>query len=271
MKMLVQSDDYGFTKAVTYGINEAINNGILTCAGMLTNMEIAPWVAKFVKKRPDFCFGIDLNVLSGPAISNKSEIPHLVDENGRFIRSSRRVNDPYWTTQEGQEEMFPYEEVKKEFRAQYDRFVELTGRRPGYVQGHSLTTASILKAIREIANEEDLPYTMDYLADSYMSIMLPSEVEDNVSITKVFNAEAQLKKSPLEVFLKHKDELLKQNLVVIEGHMGYVDQDLMLLSSVSLERMKDLELATSVKMKDFVRENKIELVNYYDLIKERKK
>ena len=61
MKLLVQGDDFGFTKAVTYGILEAIDNGILTCTGMFTNMEIAPWAAKFIKDRPNFCFGVDFN------------------------------------------------------------------------------------------------------------------------------------------------------------------------------------------------------------------
>ena len=66
MKLLVQGDDYGFTKGVTYGIIEAIDNGILTCTGMFTNMEIAPWAAQFIKERPDFCFGIDFNLVAGP-------------------------------------------------------------------------------------------------------------------------------------------------------------------------------------------------------------
>ena len=38
MKLLVQGDDYGFTKGVTYGMIDAIDNGILTCTGMFANM-----------------------------------------------------------------------------------------------------------------------------------------------------------------------------------------------------------------------------------------
>ena len=63
MKLLVQGDDYGFTKGVTYGIIEAIDHGIITATGMFTNMPIAPWAATFVKERPDFCFGIDFNIV----------------------------------------------------------------------------------------------------------------------------------------------------------------------------------------------------------------
>ena len=38
MKLLVQGDDYGFTKGVTYGILDAIDNGILRNTGLFANM-----------------------------------------------------------------------------------------------------------------------------------------------------------------------------------------------------------------------------------------
>ena len=271
MKLLVQGDDYGFTKGVTYGIIEAIDNGILTCTGMFTNMEIAPWAAEFIKERPNFCFGIDFNLVSGPSVSPKEEIPHLVDENGRFIRSNIRIKDPRWQTKEGQEEMFPYEEVYKEIRAQYDRFVELTGRKPGYLHGHSIGTDSITKATRQVANEENVPYSVDYMSKAFSSLRIPDEDDEkknNATFNKTFNAEAQLKKNPLKKFLKHKDEILQHEFVVAGGHPGYVDADLMSLTSLSLERMFDLAFVTSDEMKKFVKENNVQLVNYYDLVKE---
>lgn len=270
MKLLVQSDDYGFTKAVTYGIIEGIDNGILTCTGMFTNMEIAPWAAEFIKARPDFCFGIDFNLVAGPSVSPKEDIPHLVDENGRFIRSSVRIRDPRWSTKEGQEELLPYDEVYKETRAQFDRFVELTGRKPGYLQGHSIITDSIIKVIKQVSKEENVPFAMDYFEKAFTTFQLPDdeEVQDNVSVNKVFNAETQLKKNPLRKFLKNKDEILKHEFVISCGHCGYVDAELMSLTSLSLERMRDLELVVSEEMKQFVKDNNVQLVNYYDLVKE---
>ena len=38
MKLLVQGDDYGFTKGVTYGILDAIDNGVLRNTGLFANM-----------------------------------------------------------------------------------------------------------------------------------------------------------------------------------------------------------------------------------------
>ena len=90
MKLLVQGDDYGFTKGVTYGIIEAIDNGILTCTGMFTNMEIAPWAAQFIKERPDFCFGIDFNPVSYTHLAEPVCAAH---RRGNVPALNRRGND----------------------------------------------------------------------------------------------------------------------------------------------------------------------------------
>ena len=48
-------------------------------------------------------------------------------------------------------------------------------------------------------------------------------------------------------------------------HPGFVDADLLKLSSCSLERMRDLEFYLSTEMKDFILENGIELISFSDL------
>lgn len=269
MKLLVQGDDYGFTKGVTYGMIDAIDNGILTCTGMFANMEIAPWAAEFIKARPNFCFGIDFNLVAGPSCTAPEKIPHLVDENGRLIRSSVRIHDPRWQSEEGRAELFPYEEVYTEIKAQYDRFVELTGRRPGYLNGHSIVAETMLKAIRKIADEEDLPFAFDFMQFAFTTFSLPEDEDEknNASVSKVFDAKAQLRKDPLGKFLRYKEEILNHEYVMAGGHPGYVDADLFALTSLSIERCKDLEFVTSPLMKAFVRENQVELIDYYDVAK----
>ena len=266
MKLLVQADDYGFTKGVTYGIIEGIDNGVITSTGVFTNMEIAPWAAGFIKERPDFCFGIDFNLVAGPSVSDPKEIPDLVDENGRFPSSKVRVNNELWKTKDGQNTLFPFDEVYKEYCAQFERFIALTGQRPKYLNGHSIMTDTMIEAMHRIGKEEDLPITFDYMSKFFCTFFeFQDEEEDDVSVTKVFNAEVQIRKSPLNKFKKHKDELLKHEYVLIGGHPGYVDADLFNMTSLSIERCKDLELVTSKWLKDFIKENDIELVSYADV------
>ncbi|MBE5781479.1 MAG: ChbG/HpnK family deacetylase, partial [Clostridiales bacterium] len=161
MKLLTQADDYGFTRGVTAGIIDAIENGMLRNTGMFTNMPSAVPAAALVEKYPHVCFGIDFNLVSGPCISDPALIPHLVDDEGNYIRSSVRIKDPRWQTEEGRREMFPAEEVNREIRAQYDKFIELTGKKPGYLHGHSISPETYNEAIMALSEETGVPYSMD--------------------------------------------------------------------------------------------------------------
>ena len=155
MKLLVQGDDFGFTKGVIYGIVDAIDNGILRNTGLFANSPYARLAASFMDERRDkVCFGIDFNLVSGPSLLKKEDIPHLIDDQGIFIRSGVRQKDDLYKTEEGRRKLFPYEEVYKELRAQYDAFVSLTCHKPGYLAPHSLGAETYLEAIEQIKNVE---------------------------------------------------------------------------------------------------------------------
>lgn len=266
MKLLVQADDFGFTKATTYGTVEGIDHGILTCSGLFTNMPTSKFAAEFIRERPDFCFGMDFNITNGPCVSNPLKIPHLVDENGEFIRSNIRLEDPRYETEKGRREMFPYDEIYCELIAQYEKFIELTGRKPRYLQAHSLSHENYLDAIRHFAQAEDLPYAMDVL-EKYKFEFYTDYHKNESTMKKIFDPMMQIKRSPLKMLLDRKEELLKYEYVFIGGHAGYVDAELFQLSTCSIERCKDLELVLSEEVKSWIRENNIQLISYDDLIR----
>ena len=47
MKLLTQSDDYGFTRGVTCGILDAIENGVVRNTGLFVNMPESEHAASF--------------------------------------------------------------------------------------------------------------------------------------------------------------------------------------------------------------------------------
>ncbi len=266
MKLLVQGDDFGFTKAVTYGIVDAIDNGILRNTGLFANMPAAELAVSFMEDRPQACFGIDFNLVSGPSVSDPKDIPHLVDENGQFIRSGVRIHDERWKSEEGRREMFPYDEVYREIRAQYDRFVELTGRKPGYLHTHSLSSENYLEAIRRVSEEEGVVFSRDVQAKyGLFEAKSLSKVVNKAATNKVFDPQDQLDKNPLQLVKDNADFLLTQEYVRLGGHPGYVDAELLGLTTLSLERVRDHEMDTSEWMKNWIRENGIQLITYYDL------
>ncbi len=267
MKLLVQADDFGFTKGVTYGIVDAIDNGVLRNTGLFTNMPSAELAVSFMEDRPQACFGIDFNIVSGKPVANPKLIPALLDEKGEFVRSGVSLKDPRFQTEEGRRAMFPYDQVYTELRAQYDRFVQLTGKKPGYVHPHSLMHENYMDAIRQIAKEENVPFSMD-IQKKFGFVSVHDFIPGGMSSMKkkVFDSQAQLDKNPLADVQKCAEEFLKHEYVVISGHAGFVDADLLSHTTLSLERMRDHECVTSEWIKNWVKENNIELITYRNLI-----
>lgn len=263
MKLIVQGDDYGFTKAVTYGILEGIDHGVLTASGMFTNMEIAPWAASFIRERPDFCFGVDFNIVSGPSVSDPKSISHLVDENGQFIRSTVRTRDPRYASLEGRNEMFPLDEVYMEMKAQYDRFIELTGRKPCYLHAHSISPENYTDALHRISQETGIPFSHD-MQDKYHFVS-NFHMPKNGPQKKEFHPEDQLNKNSIQMIMDQKESLEKAEYAIIGGHPGYIDADLLRLSTLSLERCRDLEMVLSPVIRHWIEDNDIQLISYKDL------
>lgn len=264
MKLLVQGDDFGFTKGVTLGIIEGIDNGILRNTGMFTNMPAAVLAAELMKGREHACFGIDFNLVAGKPVSDPKEVPHLVDENGIFIKSGVRLRDPRWQTEEGRREMFPAEEVTKEIRAQYNRFIELTGQKPGYLHGHSISYETYNEAIMELSKETGIPYSMKFLKEK--GVVMAGMHFSNASKNKTFDPNEQLSKDTKADVLRDKDLILNAELAMVIGHPGFMDADLLSMTSLSIERVKDLAMMTDPEIKKFVEDNNIELITYRDLL-----
>ena len=268
MKLLVQGDDYGFTTGVTYGMLDAIDNGVLRNTGLFTNMPTAPWAAQMfnAKERPA-CLGLDFNMVSGPSVSDPRFIPHLVDDKGEFIRSGVRIKDPRYQTQEGRAEMLPFEEVYRELHAQYDRFLELVGRKPGYLHTHSLGKSKFetyLGALSQLSRETGIPFSQEIRA-KYGFVTLADKVAQG-PLKKEFDPMAQLSRDPLKEFLAYGDEFLKEDYVGVTGHPAFVDNALLGLTTLSLERMKDHAMDVSPAFRQWIEENNVELITYYDLV-----
>lgn len=267
-KLLLQGDDFGFTRGVTLGIVDSIDRGVLRNTGLFANMPSAEFAVTFMKDRPQACFGIDFNLVSGPCCADPKSIPHLVDEEGNFIRSGVRTRDPRWQSVEGRAELFPYDEVRTEIRAQYARFIELTGRKPEYLHEHSISSENYRKAIHELSVEEDIPFSSEILEKLNMNG--PSHqlfLKNAASMKKVFDPNDQLNKDTVAQFFSIADMMLENGQSSFICHPGYVDAELLTLTTLSLERSKDAQMMMSEKVAEWIRENNVELITYRDLKK----
>lgn len=271
MKLLVQGDDFGFTRGTTFGGVDCIDFGVLRNTGLFANMPSAKLAVSYMADRPQVCFGIDFNIVTGPSVSDPSSVPDLVDESGEFIRSNVRIHDPRWQSEAGRREMFPLEQVRRELWAQYNRFVELTGKKPGYLHAHSISSEPYEETIHEISAATGIPYSFDVIQKFHI-VSAWDKVDpmaDKASGKKVFDPTAQLSKDSFSINVADvSDYLLSHEYAMVLGHPGYVDADLMGRTSLSLERMRDAEMMMSQQFKDWIREHHVQLITYRDLVEE---
>jgi predicted glycoside hydrolase/deacetylase ChbG (UPF0249 family) len=260
MKLMVQSDDYGITKGAAQGALESIRNGIVRNTGLFANM---PWAAECVEWIKPYlgqiAFGLDLNMSTGPSLCPADQIPGLVQANGMFNTSG--MNRGMDSEENHHDHCAAIEDqIRTEFEAQIQKYIELVGKTPEYLHGHAYGTETTLRISRELAKKYGVRYSMD----------VSNEIPDMKAAGMgwyVFppTFENQLKDDPISYIVNDHDGLLQHAYGYLILHCGYCDADLIRLSSFNLNRVRDLEACTSDAVKNWVKENHVELINYNDL------
>lgn len=256
MKLLVQSDDYGMTPAVADGIIYGITHGIVRNTGLFSNM---PWSKECVEKiRPhldEIAFGIDLNASTGSSLLGYDRVPNLCHPDGSFLTS--KENRAADETAENHDHV-DHDQLYAEFDAQVQKYIELVGKVPDYIHAHAYGTETTEKVRREIAVKYDRPYT-----ETTMKLLCGKKAPMGWYIFG--SPEAQLKEDLASYLIENKAEFDMEGYGYVVSHCGYADARLFDLSSFNLCRVKDLEALTSDKVKNWVKENKIELISFKDL------
>ena len=261
MKLLVQSDDYGITRAVSQGCLHGIEHGIIRNTGLFANM---PWVEEcvgWIKPYLDrIALGIDVNASTGPSILGYDKVPVLVHEDGSFLtsRENRALDN------EGNQ--FDHlavhrDQLYSEFKAQIERYIELLGRKPDYLHNHAYGTRTTEEISRQLAREYGLLYTNDVMA------------RDDVRFAGMGwyvrgGWKEQLTEDPISYVTEDRGNVLGSEYGYLITHCGYTDAELFELSSFSLCRIKDLECLTSDAVKEWIINNGVELITFRDLPRE---
>jgi chitin disaccharide deacetylase len=267
MKLLFESDDYGITDGVTCGILKGIRQGLIRNTGLFVNMPSSAFAAQQIKQFPECCLGIDFNLVAGNPVTQANKIPALAKASGEFFTSTEmRVKAGAKPTNSMNEEMqvdpYPLDQTMLEIENQYLRFLELVGKKPGYLHGHSFMTSNIIKAILSVSEKYDVPTSFGLWEKMKMHFIT------NTWNVKPFPVELQLKTNVEGHVLNVIHEAVEHELSILICHAGFVDEELFQYSTYTLIREKDLYMACSLKLVKYLEEHNISLVTYEDLIKE---
>lgn len=238
-KWVVNADDFGYSKAVNYGILDAHKYGIVTSATLMANMPGAFHAAQLAKECKELGVGIHLVLTCGSPV--RDDVPSLVNSEGTF----HKLSDI--------EKHASLEDVKKELTSQIELFYSL-GLTPTHLDSHHHihTMKSFYPIVKELAETYQLPNRSAGNADRKLH---PIEY-----LCADFYGSHLTVENTLTLF----ESLLDFETVEIMSHPSFIDNALSAGSSYSKERLNELDILTDPSIASFFEEKNIQLINYKD-------
>jgi predicted glycoside hydrolase/deacetylase ChbG (UPF0249 family) len=83
--LIINGDDLGLTKAVTDGIFQARENGVLTSASLVVNQSATEYAVQQLHRYFGLGVGIHLNLCEGRPVLHPRVVPSLVGRDGNFL------------------------------------------------------------------------------------------------------------------------------------------------------------------------------------------
>jgi len=241
-KLIINADDFGYSKGVNYGIIDAHKHGIVTSTTLMVTMPGVSHAVELMKENPDLAVGLHLNISVGkPLSSGKS----LVGGDGNFIKPSKLPKDYRYNL----------EELKAEVYAQYNKFVELVGKKPSHFDSH-LATTDILPQMKEVSSalavEKNLPLRNIQLS--------------HVKTVKFIQHRTYAANPGLNYILEHIDKITSHEFVEIMCHPAYIDAYIMENSSYNMQRVEELKFLLSENLIEVLKSKDVVMTNYLDAV-----
>jgi Uncharacterized protein conserved in bacteria len=264
-KLIVRADDIGMSHASNIGVIKSYTDGITKSAEL---MVVTPWLPEAVKMLNEHP-GLDVGLHS--AFTSEWETmkwrplthcPSLTDENGYFFPAVfPNPNYPGKSLMENKDKI-KITEFEAEFRAQIELAKKLI---PGitHISGHmmwAIVSPEIAASANRIATEYGIINTDSQDEMKKMGVegfpmawgVKPEERE-----AKFIEALGKLEKGKTYLFVEHPAVGGEEMKGIF--HIGY--------ENVSEDRQSVLDLFTSDRVKNIIKEKGIELVSYGQLIK----
>lgn len=252
MKVIFNGDDFGITKACNYALVDCYENGVMKSTSMMTNMPGAEHAAKIMKDYPGLSVGIHLSLTVGKPLTEGLKT---------IVKADGTLNKGILRNHEGVD----LNEIKTEMEAQFNRFVELTGKLPDHVNSHHgiCLVPGADKLVLELAKKHNLPVRRMFTAWEGNYEGCDYVIPKMVHIMKKDWSDPILPEDIINAF--SKEMLESDDIYEIAGHPGYVDYELMQFSSLTNGRCYDHHNFVCDEIKNWVKENNIEVISYKDI------
>jgi len=275
--LIVNADDLGLTKAVSDGIFEGFTNGIITSSSLMANGSAFKYAVEQLQYFPDLDIGLHLTLVEERPVSETSRVKSLIGNDGRLLPHARQFLSRYISGN------IVFSEVHEELNAQIDKARE-AGVTISHIDTHQHlhNLPKIRKIVIDLANEHKIQ-CVRYPKEKLQPYMVTNI--NHISRVAELCVLNTLSKPPQIDGLRSPDEMLgfffggnlhKHNLLKVLGHMkpgktyelmchpGKFDAESM-YTHWNYNWQKELDAIQDIEVKNFLIENKINLISYKDL------
>jgi len=149
-QLIVNADDLGLTPAVNRGVVRAFQRGIVTSASLLVTGSAFEAAVALARQNPELDIGLHLALVEERAVLGRDVLPSLVDETGRFPRTSTEF------IRRAVLGRIRWHEVEREIAAQIALF-QSTGLRLSHLDSHQHLHMfpPVFKIVRRLARSID--------------------------------------------------------------------------------------------------------------------
>lgn len=163
-KLIVNADDFGFSKGINNGIIESHVNGIVTSTSLMVKGKAALHAVELAKNIPKLGVGLHFQITKEEMI---------------FLRQIKKITG-----------VAKIEDTKKEFIKQIELFKKLVGRLPDHIDGHHHVhkLPRIYPFIRKFAESNNIPLRDDVnFIDNFFAVKMVSDVSPK-SLIKILKS-----------------------------------------------------------------------------------
>lgn len=244
-KIIVRADDLGYSEAVNLGIAKTVHEGLINNVGFMVNMLTSQAGYELVKDA-DIDLGLHVVICQGKPITEAAKIPSITDENGDF-----KASKVYRTAQT---DFVDLEEVVVEIEAQYQRFVEIVGRKPDYFESHAVVSANLIKGLQIVADRHQLNF-LKFLWDNQPITLNGKKLYMYMeSMGDNYNPYDTLKRAATADY--------EDGYAMMVNHPGFLDWYILTHSSLTVPRTHEVEMLTDPNMKQWLVDHDVELIRY---------
>jgi chitin disaccharide deacetylase len=220
-KIIINADDFGFSRGVNYGIVDSHLKGIVTSTTMMMNAKATKHAITLAKDTPSLKVGVHLVLTWGRPLLH--DVPTLVDEAGNFKKQTLVYGDP---------EFISLDDLEREWTAQIEKYLAAN------------LTPSHLDSHHHVHGIKDFYPVIKRLSDKYEIPVrnAGSHFTDIQILTDIFFDDFYGDGITENYFEKLGERVELGKSIEVMTHPAYIDETLMQESSYNMQRIKETKI-----------------------------